>query len=158
MVAFYLVDFPLEFLFMVTDYLDLASLSLFSWLVKHLYVALIGKLYFIAFIYTCKLSGCLITRLSNVTLYHGERKRGIVLEWAAIYDYIFTFKSLLKKLKANIYLRDPYRNILLYLLAGQGKTILIKLLLKAGVDILEYNIFSFILLHFTTKWGFMDAV
>ena len=85
---------------------------------KHLYAALINKLYFIAFMYTCKLSSSLITRLNDVIFYYRERKRGIVLEWAAIYDYMFTFKSLLKKLKVDIYLRDLYRNILLYLLVG----------------------------------------
>jgi ankyrin repeat protein len=143
---------------MVTDYLNLANLSLLSWLIKHLYTALIGKLYFITLIYTCKLSSYLIIRLSNVILYHRERKRGTVLEWAAIHNYIFTFKSLLKKLKANIYLKNLYGNTLLHLLVGQGKTILIKLLLEAGADILKYNISGFILLHFTAKWGFMDTV
>jgi hypothetical protein len=49
-------------------------------LVKHLYTALIGKVYFIAFIYTCKLSSYLITGLNNITLYYKKRKRGIVLE------------------------------------------------------------------------------
>jgi hypothetical protein len=87
-------------------------------LANYLYTALIGKLYLIALIYTYKLSSYLITRLSNIILYYRERKRGIVLEWAAIYDCIFTFKSLLKKLKVDIYLRDPYGNILLHLLVG----------------------------------------
>jgi len=78
--ALYLVNLSLELLFIVIDYLNLASLSLLSWLAKYLYTALIGKLYFIAFIYTYKLSSYLITRLSNIILYYGERKRGIVLE------------------------------------------------------------------------------
>ena len=108
--------------------------------------------------YTYKFSSCLITRLNNIILYYKEKKGEIVLEWAAIYNHMFTFKSLLKKLKINIYLRDPYRNILLHLLIGQGITILRKLLLKAGVDVLERNISSFIPLHFTTKRGFKDAV
>ncbi|XTI85585.1 hypothetical protein V2W45_1233087 [Cenococcum geophilum] len=68
--------------------------------------------------YTYELSSYLITRLSNVILYYGERKRGLVLKWAAIYDRVFTFKSLLKKKKVNIYLRDPYGNTLLHLLVG----------------------------------------
>jgi len=117
-VALYLVDLPLELLFIVIDYLDLVSLSSLSWLAKHLYIALIGKLYFITLIYTYKLSSYLTTRLSNIILYYRERKRGTVLEWAAIYNRTFTFKSLLKKLKVNIYLRDYYGNILLYLLVG----------------------------------------
>jgi len=158
MVALYLVNLPLELLFIVVDYLNLVSLSSLSWLVYYLYTALIGKLYLITFIYTYKLSSYLTTGLSNVILYYRERKRGIVLEWAAIYNYIFTFKSLLKKLKVNIYLRDPYRNILLHLLVGQGKTILIKLLLEVGVDVLERNISGFMLLHFAAGWGFTDAV
>ena len=95
--ALYLVDLPLELLFIVIDYLNLASLSLLSWLANYLYAALIGKLYFIALIYTYKLSGYLITGLSNIIPYYRERKRGTVLEWAAIYYRIFTFKSLLKK-------------------------------------------------------------
>jgi len=99
-----------------------------------------------------------MTRLSNIILYYKERKRGIVLEWAAIYNHIFTFKSLLKKPKVNIYLRDPYGNTLLHLLVGQGKTVLIKLLLKAEVDISERNISSFTPLHFAARQGFTDAV
>ena len=71
---------------------------------------------------------------------------------------MFTFKSLLKKPKVNIYLRDPYRNTLLHLLTGQGKTILIKLLLKAGVNVLKHNISGFMPLHFAARWGFTDAV
>jgi len=71
---------------------------------------------------------------------------------------MFTFKSLLKKSKVNIYLRDPYGNTLLHLLAGQGKTVLIKLLFKAGVNVLERNISGFTPLHFAAGRGFMDAV
>jgi hypothetical protein len=65
---------------MVIDHLNLASLSLFSQLAKHLYIALIGKLHLITFICTYKLSSCLTTGLSDITLYYGERKRGTVLE------------------------------------------------------------------------------
>ena len=151
MVALCLVNLPLELLFMVADYFNPANLSLLSWSAKYLHAALIGKLYLIAFICTCKLSGCLTTKLGDVILYHGERKRGTVLKWAAIHNYIFTFKSLLKKPKVNIYLKDPYGNILLHLLVGQGKTILIKLLLKAGANILKCNISSFMPLHFTAR-------
>jgi len=79
-VALCLVNLPPELLFMVIDYLDLASLSLLSRSAYYLYIALIGKLYLIAFIYTYKLSSCLITGLSNVILYYKERKRGTVLE------------------------------------------------------------------------------
>ena len=156
--ALYLVNLPPELLFIVIDYLNLASLSLLNWSAYYLHIALIGKLYLIALTYTYKLSSYLTTKLSNVTLYYRERKRGTVLKWAAIYDRTFTFKSLLKKPKINIYLRDPYGNTLLYLLAGQGKTVLIKLLLKAGVDVLERNISSFTPLHFTAGWGFTDAI
>ena len=82
---------------MVIDYFNLASLSLLSRSANYLYAALISKLYLIALIYTYELSSYLITGFSNVILYYGERKRGLVLEWAAIYNYVFTFKSLLKK-------------------------------------------------------------
>ena len=143
---------------MVIDYLNSANLSSLSQLIKHLYIALIGKLYFITFIHTCKLSSYLIIGLSDITLYYKERRRGTVLEQTTIYNRTFTFKSLLKKPKADIYLRDSYRNILLYLLAGQGKTVLIKLLLKVKVNILKCNISSFTLLHFTAGRGFTDAI
>ena len=158
MVALCLVDLPPELLFMVADYLDPASLSSLSRSAKHLHAALIGKLHLIALTYTCKLSGCLTTGLGDVIFYYGERKRGTVLEWAAIHDRTFTFKSLLKKPKVDIYLRDLYGNTLLHLLAGQGKTVLMKLLLEAGANVSERNISGFTPLHFAAGRGFTDAV
>jgi len=78
--ALYLVNLPLELLFIIIDYFDLVNLSLLSWLAKYLYAALIGKLYFITLTYTYKLSSSLMTRLGNITFYYGERKRETVLE------------------------------------------------------------------------------
>jgi len=92
-----------------------------------------------------------MTGLNNITFYYRKRKRGMVLKWAAIYNYIFILNSFLKKSKVNIYLRDPYGNTLLYLLAGQRKVVLIKLLLEAETNISENNISSFMLLHFATR-------
>ncbi|OCL09258.1 ankyrin, partial [Glonium stellatum] len=57
-----------------------------------------------------------------------------------------------------IYLRDRYGNTLLHLLAGQGKTDLMKLLLKAGANVFEPNVSGFTPLHFAAGRGFTDAV
>lgn len=143
---------------MVADNLDPASLSSLIRSAKYLHAALIGKLYLIALTYTCKLFSSLTIGLGDVTPYYAVRKKGTVLEWAAAHDRTLTFKSLLRKLKVDIYLRDRYGNTLLHLLAGQGKTDLMKLLLKAGANVFEPNVSGFTPLHFAAGRGFTDAV
>ena len=75
-----LVDLPLELLLIVIDNLDLVSLSSLIRSAKYLYIALIGKLYLIALMYTYKLSSSLTIRLGNIIPYYVVRKKEIVLE------------------------------------------------------------------------------